>query len=170
MIEDPYANVDLLDDAVTQTKELMRDTFGDFFKQYYEGDPIEIPKANLPCLIVEQNQGNVNLAATGMDRMGSQINVRVVLDKSEDYGANEDTDMTEKKIRRLILARHPQTREYMPKTVLGVLRTKITFGTVKVQGEADVRYDLQPRPGGVVTSEGLVQIIVNESIPVPNRT
>lgn len=165
---DEYTEVH--DDVVSRVKTLMKTTFGDYFKNYYEGDPIEIPKANLPCMIIEKVTGNIDVDATGTDSFGTQLNIRLLLDKADDYGVSDDVDMTELKLRRLVEARHVTTGEFLPKTVLGVMRTNITMGSSVLSNQTDIGYDLQPRRGGVVTSEALVQIVTRERINVPNRT
>jgi hypothetical protein len=157
------------DDIVTRLKTLMKDTFGDYFNNYYEGDPIQIPKSNLPCVIIEKLRGDVKISATGTDDFGSQLNIRLVLDKADDFGIDDSVDTTERKLRLLVEGRDPVTGNYLPNTVLGALRTKITLGGNALSNQSDISYDLQPRPGKIVTSEALVQIVTRERVFVPDR-
>lgn len=156
-------------DALTRIMTVMRNTFGTNFKAYYEGDPLQIPKANLPCVIVEAQAGRVDLDATTTDRLQSQINIRLVFDKADDYNASPEQDLTERKLRRLVEARNPETNQFLPNTVLGALRVNFTLGSNLIENDMDWEYDLQPRAEGVVTSEALVQIVAVEKILVPNR-
>lgn len=156
-------------DIVDRLMKLIKANFGGFFKQYYEGDPIEIPKANYPCVIIEKVGSNVSLGATGQDVLVSQYNIRFLLDKSDDFNASDTKDLTEKKLRELVEARDPQTGLYLENSLLYVLRTNITIGQVNVATDVDIRYDLQPRPNQVVTSEALVSIVTNEKVLLPRR-
>lgn len=157
-------------DVITRITQLLRDQYGSDFHQYYEGDPLQIPKANLPCVIVEKVAGSISLGATGTDVFESQINIRLVLDKAADIGASDNVDLTERKLRRMVEARDEQTGEYLPGTVLNLLRTKITLGNAVIGKSLDVQYDLQPRTGDLITSEALVSILTTERVAVPNRT
>lgn len=162
-------NTPVYKDVISRLKDLMKETFGDYFKNYYEGDPIQIPKANLPCVIIEKTRGDAKLSATGTDDLGSQINIRLILDKASDYGADDSTDTTETKLRLLMEGRDPQTGSYLPNSVFGAVRTRITLGGSSLSTDSDVTYVLQPRPGKIVTSEALMQIVTRERVFVPDR-
>lgn len=150
-------------------KKLMEDTFGQTFKAYYEGDPIEIPKVNLPCMIFETQAGRAQLDATSTDRVQRQINIRVVFNKEDDYNAKPDQNLTEKKLRMIVEAQDPQTGEYLKNTVVGALRYNLTLQSSIINNDIDWQYDLQPRSAGLVTSEATVQVAPVERVIVGNR-
>lgn len=162
--------VKVFDDVVPRIIAIMKATFNDSFLAYYDDDPVDIPLANLPCMVVEEVADRITLDATGTDNLQTQLNIALILNKKDDYGASDDFNMSKRKLRRLIKARDPVTGQYMPNTVLGVLRTQITLSNLALNMQVDVRYDLQPRPNQTVTSEARVSIIISERIPVPNRT
>lgn len=156
-------------DAVTRIRELLRTTFGGYFKQYYEGDPLLIPKANLPCVIVEKIATGIETGATGTDEMSSQISLSLVFNKEDDYNSNEDTNSTEKKLRELVEGRDADTGAYSANSVLGALRRNITLGQVILDEDVTVTYLLQPREDDVVTSEASISISCRERVLIPDR-
>lgn len=156
-------------DAFTRIYELMRQTFDGVFKEFYEGDPIDIPKASLPCMIIETQAGRTNLDATSTDRFQTQINIRLVFSKSDDFGASGDRDLTERKLRLLVEGRDRSTNQFLPNSVLGALRTNFTLRSNLIENDIDWEYNIQPRPNMTVTSEALVQVVAIERIIVPNR-
>lgn len=148
---------------------LMRATFGERFNAYYEGDPIDIPSANLPCMIIELSSGRTELDATSTDRFQSQVNIRLVFNKADDFGASDSVDLTERKLRLLVEGRGV-TGEFSPDSVLGALRKNFTLASRLIENDIDWEYNIQPRANNVVTSEALVQVVAVERIIVPNRT
>lgn len=156
-------------DVMTRVMNLMKATFGATFNAYYEGDPIQIPKANLPCMIIEVQAGRVQLDATSTDRFQTQINIRPVFDKSDDFGASDTQDLTERKLRVLVEGRDPSTGQFLPNSILGALRTNFTLQSNLIENDVDWEYSPQPRPGDLVTSEALVQIVAIERIIVSGR-
>lgn len=156
-------------DALTRIMNLMKATYGGNFKAYYEGDPLVIPKANLPCMIIEAQAGRVDLAATSTDRFQSQINIRLIFNKSDDFNASDTDDLSERKLRKMVEGRDPVTNQFLPNSVLGALRTNFTLRSNLIENDIDWEYNLQPRAEGVVTSEALVQVVAVEKIIIPNR-
>jgi hypothetical protein len=156
-------------DAVNRILAKLRETYGDFIRAYYDGDPIQIPKANLPCVIVEVVEGRTRLAATGQDSLESAITITIAFNKLDDYGADDDKDLTDEKLRRMVEGRDPETGSFLPNSILGVLRSNITLGQTTISNEVDWTYALQPR-GEDVTSEARISIAVTERIFVGSRT
>lgn len=158
-------------DSLMRIMELCRTTFQGRFTSFYEGDPIMIPDASMPCIIIEKVKGNVTVknAPTGTDAVSEQIVIKLVLNKANDFGASDDFDMTERKLRRYVEARDPTTGYFMSNTLMYVLRTNITLGESVIDSDVDVAYDLQPRPEKLVTSEAKVTIVIRERVQVPNR-
>lgn len=158
------------DDVVIAILDLLKEAFGAYFKAYYDGDPIDIPKSNLPCVIVEGNQGRTSLNATGTDMLESSVNITIALDKRDDYGAEPTKDLTEKRLRRIVEARNSTTGAYLDDTIVGVLRQNITIGNRTVDNEVNWAYALQPRTDTMVTSEARIEITTKERIFVGTRT
>lgn len=158
-------------DAIDNVLQLMRDTFGCKMNAYYEGDPILIPKANLPCIIVEEPNSNVTIqgAPTEHDSFGEKLTIRIVYDKDDDVGADDAVDLTERKIRKLIQGRDKLTRQFSEGTLLWALRTHVSLGNSVIDNDVDISYGLQPRPEGQFTSEGTAEIVVRELVRVPDR-
>ena len=159
------------DDAVTRLIELCRSNFTGDIKAIYEGDPIDIPKASIPAIIVEKISKSISLtnAPTGHDRYTETIRVRVILNKADDLGASDSFDLTERKLRNFIEGRNPQTGKYLEGTLMHVLRTHLTLSNTQFNADMEINYDVNPRPNDVVTSEGQVVITAEGITAVDSR-
>lgn len=162
------------EDVVDTTLTLMRDTFGSYFKTYYEGDPVSIPEINLPCCVVEKLSGNYSIenAPTGTDEAISNVRIKIILNKKDDEGASPDVDLTERKLRRLCEGRDATTGSYLPSSVAGLLRSNITLQDKVLNiGDLSVDYDVVLRPDEVVTSEAhIIMSNIYERIIVLSRS
>lgn len=163
-------NAPVYEDTVARLLRRCHESFGDTFK-YYDGDPISIPSNCLPCIIVEKIQGDFTLvdAPTGFDRFSEQIAVSMCFNKADDAGASDDVDLTERKLRRFIEARDPITKTYLDDTLMSVVRRHVTLDDSTFNSDVSVRYDINPRPDMMATSEGTVTITCAGIVPVPNR-
>lgn len=157
------------EDIVPRLRILFKEAFGDFFKEYYEGDPLEIPAAAFPCIVVQKNRARIRLDATGTDLLESEVTISIIYNKSEDFGARSDKDLTEQKLREKIEGRDPVTRQFLPDTIMYLLRTNITLGQTKLSLDADWEYSYVERINNIVTSEATIQIISTDRILVTNR-
>lgn len=162
-------SVHLYDSPFDRIMKLMKDTFGSNFNAYYEGDPIDIPKANLPCIVMETQAGRTQLDATSTDRVQSQINIRVIFNKADDFGASDTQDLTEKKLRTIVEGCDPATGQYLPNSIVGALRNKFTLSSSVIENDIDWQYDLQPRTEDLTTSEALIQVLAIRRVIVNNR-
>lgn len=158
------------EDSVSRVTKLVKDTFKDGpFKAYYEGDPIMIPDESFPCVIIDKVATSVKTDATSTDLLIEQVRIKLVFNKQDDFGATDDYDMTERKLRRYVEARDPATGFFLPNTLMFTLRTNITLGSSTLGSDVNVNYDLQPRPEKQVTSEAVITMLIRERVIVPNR-
>lgn len=158
-----------MDDALVLVQNLMRKTLGETYT-YYEGDPITIPIDSLPCVIVELFNVEVRTGqATGTDDLAEQILIRVCLNKSDDLGASDDYDLTERKLRWIVQGRDRQTGTYHNNSILHAIRKNITLGGYNIDSSVDVNYDVNARPNQMMTSEATISISTRERIFVPER-
>lgn len=152
--------------------DLLKQQFGDTFNSYYEGDPLQVPAANLPAISVTKRSGTVDEDATMMDKLIGQLFIRVIFNKGDDYGSNDNVDLTERKLRQIIEGRD-ETGGFAPDTILGIVRPNITIGGNVINSSISWEYGIVPRGqfGGDVgeTSEGQVTISVTELVVVTNR-
>ncbi|NQD39969.1 hypothetical protein [Glutamicibacter halophytocola] len=164
----------MFEDSVQRVLKLMKSTFGDEFKTYYDGDPEVIPLFNLPCIIVTQTSDETVEAAMGQDDVNDSITVKVVLNKRDDWDNDKvnPLNMTERKIRDYIAKRDPATGNYLPNTVKGAIRSDLLEGVEAVAPTMNVEYGLNPRAIGEnpkteyadLTAEGHVTFTVQFSV------
>ena len=144
-------------DSVERVLCLMKDTFGDEFKTYYDGDPEVIPRFNLPCLIVMQTTDNTSESETGSDDVDDEIRIKLVFDKREDFDFDmtKDVDMTEKRLRKLVAGRGTDGR-YLSTSVKGALREDLLDGPTAIAPTMTIQYGINPRE--TLGSEGNVPL------------
>lgn len=157
--------------AIDKVTELLKDNFGDYFKAYFEGDPLDIPESLLPCIVVEKLNGPVSQTMTGIDNLNSTILIKVIHNKKDDFGApNGEVDLTERKTRLMIEGRDATTGYYATNSILYILRHNFTLDNTVVDNMLDVAYDLDSRPNDVFTTEGYVTLNVEEQVIVNSRS
>lgn len=153
------------EDNVQRLLNIMKATFGETFKTYYDDDPEQIPDFNLPCLVVSQLGDSTDEAAFGQDDVEEELVVKVILNKKDDFSSTVDpTNMTQRKIRDLIGKRDPDTGEYDPKTVKGALRALGLEGIIAVAPTMQVVYGITPRLNDTLTAEGHVTFKITYSV------
>lgn len=159
------------EDSITRIMKLCRTTFGSEFKAYYEGDPIMIPDASFPCIIIEEIATNATVqgSATGTDNVGEKIRIKLVFNKQDDFSATDDYDLTERRLRRYVQARDAATGYFKKNTLFYALRKNLTLNNSVMDNDIDVNYDLQPRPEKQVTSEAVVTVVIRERVVIPDR-
>ena len=138
-------------------------------KSYYEGDPVLIGKSSLPAIAIAKTKGKVGVSATGTDDINDVIEIKIIFDKADDYGASDSVDMTERKLRLIVEDRDPVTGYFKSSSIMGILRTNYTLGGVTLQQDADVMYFIESRPENQYTSEAHITFSTRERVYVPNR-
>lgn len=153
-------------DSVQRVLNLMKSTFGEEFKTYYDGDPEVIPLFNLPCLIVTQTTDTTSEGAMGQDDIEDTVTIKIVLNKMDDWDGDKvnPLNMTERKIRDYIGKRDEETGNYDKRSVKGALRCDLLEDVEAVAPTMNVEYGINPRALGpnektayaTLTSEGHV--------------
>lgn len=156
---------------------LMKDTFGETFKTYYDGDPEAIPTFNLPALIVTQTTASITTGDSASDDVEDSLTVKVVFNKRDDWTGDKvnPVELTDRKIRDFIMRRDTTTKQYDPTSVVGALRKYSISGDRYGEGitglaeDIKVEYGINPRPTpdtsfADITSEGHVSFSVQYTI------
>jgi hypothetical protein len=161
---------DLYTDSVTRLLNLLRKQYNDgTIVSFYEGDPIQIPDAAYPAICVSKISAQVNVDATATDLMVEVISVKIIMNKKDDFGAKDDQDLTERKLKLFVEGR-ATSGQYGDNTVLKLLRTSFTLGTFTVQNKMSINYDALPIGGGRARSQAEISLTLTERIIVPDRT
>ncbi|NHW45969.1 hypothetical protein HAV21_03530 [Paenarthrobacter sp. MSM-2-10-13] len=155
----------------------MKDTFGERFTTYYDGDPEAIPTFNLPCIVVTQTTSDITEGAMNEDDVTDEITVKVVLNKRDDFTGDkvDPLNLTDKKIRDLVMMRDLETRKYDTKTVVGAIRNYGIDGARQDEGidavapSLKIEFGINPRPAANadyadLTSEGHVTFSIRYSL------
>lgn len=160
----------MYEETTRRLLKLMKDTFGDHFKAYYDGDPDQIPTFNLPCIIVDQTNDETERGTWGEDDITETVMIKAIYNKADDYSNNVDPlNLTSRKLRRIVGARDKQTGDYRPDTIKSALRTFGTEGLTAVAPNLSVQYGLVPRlegDVGILTQEAHVQFTIRYSVDV----
>jgi hypothetical protein len=156
-------------DTVALLMELCRSTFGDKIKAYYEGEPIDIPKDNFPAIVLYKVSESVDLGATMTDEYYETIMISIVLNKADEIGASPDTDLSERKLRRMVGARATDG-SYLPGTMLYGLRTFYTQNGRILKSDVRIEYDILPMDEQYIRSQANITLSLRQRVFVTNRT
>lgn len=158
-------------DGVARVLDVLKDTFGTtgIIRKYINGDPGEIPESYLPCIMVTETVGRIDIEYTGMDTVTETILITVAMNKNDDLGAPDDTQMTEFKLRKLIKGQDPTTGQYLRDTIMYALRTHITMQNSVVRSDVNTDFKQQLRGAELVTQEAYVELTIERHIGVPTR-
>lgn len=133
--------------SVDRVLNLMRDTFGSKFNEYYSGDPEVIPKFNLPCIIVTQVRDDTTEGEMGEDDVTDQIRIKVIYDRSDDWTGSvvDPLNLTEAKLRDVVGTTPTKDGKYMPGTIKHALRSDLLEGVEAVAPTMEIEFGINPR-------------------------
>lgn len=163
----------MYEEATERIGRFLKDLFpnGPFKSFYIGGDPELIAEANLPALVVRFVANDNSSGPTGTDRVDpEEIVIKVILNEKDDWGAADNVDLTEKKIRNIVQARDAATGYYLPQSIKGALRSKLSLEGAALG--ADMRFELGSVQRGteLVTREGHLTITISYLVGIPNRS
>lgn len=159
-------------DGSARVIELLKDAFGDTFRAYFDGEAIP-EEAFLPCVMVSTSRASITSGATGTDNIAEEILIMMVLSRKDDIGAPLDQDLTEYKIRKLVLGQDPNTQQYLPQSVMYVLRKHFTLNDGWVMSNS-IDVDFAPNARGTLdapinTMEAYITLRIIRAAMVPSR-
>ncbi|MCO4274267.1 hypothetical protein NG701_07470 [Pseudarthrobacter sp. HLT3-5] len=161
------------EDNVQRILHLMKATFGDTFKTYYDGDPEAIPVFNLPAIVVTQTSDTTTQDSWQQDEVEDTLTVKIILNKRDDFDNDKvnPLNMTERKIRNFVAERDQTTGTYLLRTVKGAVRTMALDGITAIAGTMNVEYGINPRVSGEgladLTAEGHVTFSISYPVDIP---
>ena len=156
-------------DGVSRILDLVKDTFGEYFKAYFNGQPEEVAQSMLPCVMVSETTGRVESDATGYDRITETVQIILALNKKDDIGASPDVDLTEFKLRKLVKGQDPATGEYLEETVMYALRKHISMNNAVLLTQIETDFDVNIRGEETVTQEAYVTVTIERLALVQSR-
>ena len=155
-------------DGVARVVDLLKDTFGDSFREYFNGDPAGIAESQLPAIIVSETEGTISSGASGTDNITENILIIVSLNKKDDFGAPNDTDLTEFKLRKLVKGQNVDG-QYYPKTIMYALRKYISMNDAVLRSEIATDFNVNQRGENLYTQEAYISITIERLAIVPSR-
>ena len=161
-----------LKDGVERVIELLKNTFGDTFKKYFNAEVLNIPQDMLPCIMVTEEQGTIQSDASGQDKLTETITIMVVLNKKDELGGDEDSNLAGFKVRKLVKGQDPSTSypyEYVTKSVMYALRTHISMDDTVINSSITTEFGPNVRGATLATEEGYVTLTIERLALVPSR-
>lgn len=156
------------DDNATRLLNLMRDTFGDQFRGYFDGDA-EPSEEWLPCIMVSKVRTSADISATGTDDLTEEIQIILCRNIKDDIGADPSRNLTEYTLRKQVEGQDPTTKYYMPGTVLYALRTNITLSDSTIQNITSIDYTQNYR-GNIAVREAYITVTTVRKVIVLPRS
>lgn len=163
------------DDGAARILQIMRDTFGGYFKGYHDGEPEAMTDDDFPALMVVSPRIDVQMGATGTDDITERVTIIVALNKMDDVGATNGDDLTAFKIRKLVIGQDPASTpgaiaSYLPDTIMYALRSNITLNSGASNNSVSVEFDINQRGANVYTQEAYITVTIDRYAQVPSRT
>lgn len=158
-------------DGPQRIRELLMETFGDYFRKYYLGEPEEIGHDDLPCVMINEKLGTIESGAVGTDNVQETIQITMALNKMDDLGSElqDETNTTERRLQQLIKAQDPATGRYRENTLAYALRRHITMKEGVVRSRLETNFDINIRGEGVYTQEAYVTAYIERIVYVDAR-
>ncbi len=152
--------------------QLLKDGLGteSGIKGFFEGDPGVIGQSYYPCICVLEKGDDDSISATSTDAIKEMIEIRVIFNKKDDFGASDTADLTERKIYQLYKARDENTLAYLPTTIKGILRTQLTLNNTVINVDMKSSSYDNKRPDGVFTQEKHISLMILRRIIISNRS
>lgn len=159
-------------DGAARVLDLLKDTFGNYFKAYFDGEAIPT-ESLLPCVMVTVTKSSVASDATGTDRIQETIVVMIVENRKEDIGAPANANLTEFRLRKKVMGQDPTTQQYIPESIMYALRKHYTLNNGFVV-DNNVDIDFSPNIRGTIdspinTMEAYVTLNLARLALVPSR-
>ena len=151
-------------------RQELKDGLTNLFKEYYIGDPLQIPQQSMPCIVVETLSEDQLEGPTGLDEVTTTLLIKLIVNKKDDFGKKSNAVLWRQRLEDMVKARDDTTKYYLDKTVMGIVRKKITLGGRFTLNRARIEYGLTPRPQDVITEEAHVTLTLQEFVQVPSRT
>lgn len=137
-------------DTTTRLIELFQETFGDYFKSYWEATPTSIPPiSDFPLVIVQKLKGKSMIGATSTDNLTETMSIAVMLNRADDVGSSNIRTTTMRKLENLVEGLDPVTYDYLPATFLYAVRKHLTMignDGMSYIIDSDVTYDYKQVP------------------------
>lgn len=154
---------------VEQVLAFLRSEFSGKFNAFYDGDPDQIPTFNLPAVSVVKYSDQNDNGPTGYRRVSETIQIKIIYNKADDWDAQDDqTDLTEKKIRDFVEARDPNTGAYKPGTLKDTLMHRFTAEGLTLDDTMLFELGSVTRPADLMTEEGHITLTLSYLVPNAN--
>ncbi len=164
---------DYYKDGVARILNLMRETFGDQFKAYFDDELPNIPEELLPCIMVTETTGTISSGATTTDDITESVKIILSMSAKDDFGGSADSNLTGYKLRKLVKGQDPSTSwpfQYHEKTVMYALRTHVTMDEAVMSSTIDTEFGVNVRGDNLFTQEAHITVVITRHALVPTRS
>lgn len=136
------------------------------FKEFYDGDPDLIPNSNMPCLAVTKLNDRTGNGPTGYRRVIDTLQVKVIMNRKDDWIADIDpTQLTEKRIRDHVERIDPATGGYDSTTIKYAIMNRFQVEGLALDTNMTFELGTLPRPQDTLTQEGHLTLEINYLVP-----
>jgi len=150
---------------------LIRNTeLGGRMREFYYGDPIDIPTDSVPCFIAELQNTNIIQGPTGMDFVTQEVLLKIVINIKSYYDIQGDNEMAgQRALEEMAQGLNPATSQYDATSIVGIIRQNFTLVNFATNQTMQIKYGVMPRGEELVTSEVHIRFIVENFQMTPNK-
>lgn len=153
-----------------EVRDILKENLGNKYKEYYIGDPFQLPQQAMPCLVVELQNETVVVENTAQDRITYTVLIKIVSNKKSDFNRFSKDVLNHERLQILAAGRDKATNAYLTSSIMGVLRTKFTIGDRFTNNSHTIEYGIASRPQDQSTSEAHITLTLSELVLVGTRT
>lgn len=158
-------------DGAQRLKNAIEGKFGKLFNAYFIGSPADIiPDAAMPAIVFQKVRGTVKISATQTDDLTEVVLVHLLVNGKDGFGSPDDDNTVMRQLQTLVEGRDPNTQDYLPTSIMGVIRTNLTIGETIINHDEEINYDVTPRPNQPTVVEAIITVTIYERVLVANRT
>lgn len=161
-------------DGVARVIKLLKNTFGDTFRAYFDGEPEIIPESLYPCIMVTSPSIRIATDSSATDGLQEVVTIIMSVNRKDFLGASSDADMAEYWLRKRIIGQDPSTSQYLPDTVMYAIRQNVTLDDAAIGNEVAVDFGQQERAFNregerTSTQEAYIELDIERLALVPTR-
>lgn len=149
--------------------EILRNVFGDYFKEYFNGLVDDLPESLLPCVMASTVDGETGNDSTATDAITETVAIVVAINKKDYIGPQDGINRADLEMRRLVMGQDPNTGQYLPRTIMYALRKYFTLQNSVVDNRISFEFAPGQRGEKIFTQECYLTFVVERQVIVPTR-
>ena len=162
-------DANFMKDPADHVLAVIHDALGDTYHYVNGLMDNEIPVSLIPLVMASITDGDITAGASGQDDIAEELTIIIAINKKDYVGGKDDIDESDLALRRIVMGVDPNTREYLPNTVMYAIRKNFTLEGGVVENRIRFDFQAQQRGENLYTQEVMLTLNVGRMVQVPSR-